>query len=169
MKLKQQHRIVFLFTCILAILAAAMSVDAAAREFYSWTDENGVVHYGDLPPKGQSVQTIQDDVSDRPGNTGPETDSDAAIADDTEGEDDGPVKSLAQQRREELAKARKEKREAQAEMDRMCDIHRKARDGIEPTRRVFYTDENGERTRLDNDQRLALLKQAKDFLAKNCE
>jgi hypothetical protein len=39
---------------------------------------------------------------------------------------------------------------------------------MEPARRVFYTDDQGESVRMDDDQRMALIDESKAFLAKNC-
>ena len=39
---------------------------------------------------------------------------------------------------------------------------------VEPNRRIFYTDESGENVRMDDDKRIALVEESKDFLTKNC-
>ncbi|MFB3079539.1 MAG: hypothetical protein ACE1Y4_16190, partial [Lysobacterales bacterium] len=72
-------------------------------------------------------------------------------------------------RREKIAKNRKERREAQATMDRLCVDHRERLASIEPRRRVTYTDESGERVRMDDDKRIALVEESKDFLTENCD
>jgi hypothetical protein len=40
---------------------------------------------------------------------------------------------------------------------------------IEPSRRVFYTDESGETVRLDDERRVGLVEESKAFLAGNCK
>ena len=174
MKQKQEYPIVVLLTCMMALLANAMSGSAVAGELYSWTDENGVVHYGDVPPNGQTAQIIKDRETRAPGaaGTAPGPDGnqpDAAIEDDEDGTAASPPQSFADQRREMIAKSRKEQREAQAEVERMCAKHSERLAGVEPRRRIFYTDENGESIRMDDDERTALVEESRDFIAKNCD
>ena len=80
-----------------------------------------------------------------------------------------PPQSIADAKREEIANRRKQKREKQAEMDHLCAQHRTRLAGVEPNRRVFYKDESGETVRMDDDKRIALVEESKDFLAKNCD
>jgi hypothetical protein len=68
-----------------------------------------------------------------------------------------------------MSKEREERREAQAEADRMCALHRQRLEQMEPARRVFYTDEAGESVRMDDDRRMGLIEESKEFIAKNCE
>ena len=87
---------------------------------------------------------------------------------DAHEQETSPPQSIADAKREEIAKNRKERREKQAEMDRMCAQHRVRLASVEPNRRVFYTDESGENVRMDDDKRIALVEESKDFLTKNC-
>jgi hypothetical protein len=178
MKQKRQVRIVVLLTFLMAFLANVLSGSAVAGDLYSWTDENGVLHYSDMPPNGQSVQTVKDKASPPPstyesnsvpGSTQPDTAIDAMTGEEGEGAEDSPPQSFADARREQIAKNRKERREAQAEMDRMCEIHRKTLANVEPSRRVMYKNEKGEVMRMDDDKRIALVKESKAFIAKNCD
>jgi hypothetical protein len=167
-----------LLTFLTVFLANALSGSAVAADLYSWTDENGVLHYGDMPPNGQSVQAVKDKASPPPStyeansvpdSTRADTAIDAMAGENGEGAEDSPPQSFADARREQIAKNRKERREAQAEMDRMCEIHRKTLANIEPSRRVMYKNEKGEVMRMDDDQRIAMVKESKAFIAKNCD
>jgi len=40
---------------------------------------------------------------------------------------------------------------------------------MEPSRRVFYTDESGQTVRMDDEERVSLVKEDKEFIAKNCK
>jgi hypothetical protein len=40
---------------------------------------------------------------------------------------------------------------------------------IEPSRRVFFTNEQGETERLDDEQRVAMVERAKALIAENCD
>ncbi len=41
--------------------------------------------------------------------------------------------------------------------------------GTEPYRRVIVTNDKGETERLDDSQRMEIVKESKDFIAKNCK
>ncbi len=178
MKQQQQCRIVFMLVCMVAFLVIAVSGSVVAREIFSWTDENGIMHYSDFPPGGQQAQII--DVGKThapstiraypdPGDTRPDTVSEAVTMDDADGQESGPSLSIADAKREQMAINRKKRREAQAEVDRMCVQHRQRLARVEPHRRVFYTDESGETVRMDDDKRIALVEESRDFLANNCD
>ena len=178
MKQQQQYRIVLLITCMMTLLVSVMSGSAVAREVYTWTDANGVVHYSDKPPDGEKAQTVNIWGTRRsgstraepdPGDTQPDAASDAVVKDDTGGQESTTPQSLADAKREQIARDREERRETQAEMDRMCAKHGERLASVEPHRRVFYTDESGETVRMDDDKRIALVEESRDFLAKNCD
>jgi len=178
MKQQQHYTIVIFLTCMAALQLGVFSGNAVAGEVFRWTDENGVVHYGDRPPEGQKTQTIGIPQAHRSGNAGssqspdeapPGSDSSAADAPNASGEQDDPPLSLADQMREQMAANRKEKRESREEMERMCAKHRSRLTQIEPARRVFYTDENGQSVRMDDDVRMSLIEEDKTFIAQNCE
>lgn len=178
MKQQQKCRSVFLLTCLVPLLAIAMGGSVAAKEIFSWTDENGILHYSDMLPRGQKAQIVEVEKTYRnstsqadatPGDTQPDTDIDSAIEDLTDGEETSEPLSLADAKREQMARHRKERREARAEDDRMCAKHRARLASVEPHRRVFYTDESGETVRMDDDKRISLVEESRDFLADNCD
>ena len=178
MKQQQKCRSVFSLTCMVPLLAIAMSGGVAAKEIFSWTDENGILHYSDMPPGGQNVQIIEVGKTQRnsttkayatPGDTQPDPDSDAVIEDLPDGQETSEPLSIADAKREQIARNRKERREAQAEMDHLCAKHRARLASVEPRRRVFYTDERGETVRMDDDKRISLVEESRDFLAENCD
>ena len=77
--------------------------------------------------------------------------------------------SLADQRREQMTTDREKKRETREELERMCAKHRQRLTQMEPARRVFYTDENGQSVRMDDDLRISLIEEDKAFIAENCK
>jgi hypothetical protein len=178
MKQKIQHRMVVFLTSMAVLLLSVISGNAVAGEIYSWTDKNGVVHFGDRPPEGQKTQIVVVPQAPRssnawanpsPDDAQPGSDSSAADATKLPDEEEEAPMSLADQRREQLAKDRKEKREAGEEMERMCAKHRRRLTQMEPARRVFYTDEKGQSVRMDDDLRLELIEEDKAYIAENCE
>lgn len=158
-------------TAIALILTAALACvwlnSAAATEVYTWTDEEGVVHFSDSPlPSGDS-EKINVEGAYMPGTTGAY--SSAADTANSPAGDGESQQSAARQRREELAKTRDDRREAQAEIEQLCTRHRARLEQVEPARRVFITDENGESVRLDDGQRMEMINESRDYIAKNCE
>ncbi len=67
-----------------------------------------------------------------------------------------------------MAKDREERMKEQAETERLCGLHKQRLEQVEPARRVFYTNEKGEPVRMDDEQRVRLVEESKDFLEKNC-
>ena len=175
MKQNIQHRIVVILTCMAAILLGVTSGNTIADEVFRWTDENGVVHFGDRPPEGQQTQTIVVPQTHRSGSAGAglSHDADRPVNDrnaaDVPGEQDTAPLSLADQKREQIATDRRERRETREETERMCAKHRQRLTQMEPARRVFYTDENGQSVRMDDDVRMDLIEEDKAFIAKNCK
>jgi len=168
-----QHRTEILF--VLAILAGFCWVSAVgAAEVYTWKDQDGVTHFSDMPPESGNAQQIEVEEAYYPGSSGAYTDSAAGSSEPgTSGEDDNPMtenpQKLADQRREQLAEYRQEKKEAKAETDALCEQNRRLLERLEPARRVFYTNEQGEEVRMDDEQRVGLVEEAKDFIANNCK
>jgi hypothetical protein len=178
MKHNIQHGIVVFLTCLTALLLGVIGGNSAANEVFKWTDENGVVHFGDRPPEGQKTQIIdipQASSSNNawatpsPDDAQPGSDSSAADATKLPGEEEEAPMSLADQRREQIATDRKERREEREETERMCAKHRQRLTQMEPARRVFYTDETGQSVRMDDDVRMDLIAEDKAFIAENCK
>ena len=157
---------------LISAVAVASTAPARASEVYTWTDENGVVHYSDAPRADRAAKIVEVDEEIQPDSEDAYADpaeADSPPAEDVDaGEEDTP-KTPAQEAREKLARERAERREAQAETDRLCALHRQRLERMEPARRVFYTDEQGESVRLDDDRRLELIDESRDFLADNCD
>jgi hypothetical protein len=145
---------------------------ACAKEVYTWKDKNGVTHFSDLPPASGNSQLIQVEDVYSPGSAGAHPVEDTAGA-GPPGENDEPMtenpQTLAQQLRDQLASDRKERKEARVESAALCEKNRQFLARIEPARRVMYTNEQGEEVRMDDEQRVNLIKEAEDFIAKNCK
>ena len=144
---------------ILLTLACLVPLHLTAAEVWTWTDENGVVHYGEVPPENIKATLLGEDQVSIPTLSG----NDPASGTPAEGE-----KSYAQQRREDIAKEKKDRRTSQAEIQEHCDFHRKRLAEVEPVRRVIYTNDEGEAVRMDDNERLALVDESKAFLEEYC-
>lgn len=145
-----------------------------ATEVYTWTDEDGIVHFSDSPPENGEPRTITVEGAYKPGTTGAypvpaaSAETEATAAADAESTEEPPL-TAAQQRREDMARGRQERQEAQQEIDRMCGLHRQRLAQMEPARRVFYTNEAGEQVRMDDDERMGMIEESRSFVEKNCD
>jgi hypothetical protein len=157
--------------CLALLLVTCSSIDVSAAEIYSWTDENGTLHYSDTPPANGEMATLEVEEIYRPGTADttatPADEPEAASATGPEEEPAAPL-SAAQQRREKLAEDRAERRAKEAETEQLCARHRQRLEQMEPARRVFYTDAEGESVRMDDDLRMSLIDESRDYLDKNC-
>lgn len=161
---------------LLALVTGILSANALAGEIYKWTDENGTVHFVDRPPIGQQAQTIATPEVVPPDNdeAEPEPETQEAVpaeaAIDTAPGEEEPVQlSAAQALREKWANDKKERHEAQAEIEIMCQKHSKRLSQMEPARRVFYTNEQGESVRMDDELRVRLIDESRSYINENCD
>jgi hypothetical protein len=156
---------------LIVSLAVAWSSASTAAEVYTWTDDDGTVHYSDTPRATGQMETLEVEEIYRPGSVaGPAAPAGVpTVTPEASPEAEAEVTlSAAEQRRQDIASERSERREQQAEVERLCGLHRQRMEQMEPARRVFYVDEQGESVRMDDEQRMALIDESKDFLAKNC-
>ena len=147
-----------LLTAILVGAVLIATADLQAREMYRWTDENGVVHFSDQKPPGQQdfqTQTVPDD---------PQPQADNPYAAPVAAEQP----SVAQQRREDIAQQKRQAREEKAERDAQCAAWRAEVERLEPNRRVFFTNEEGETERMDDVERVERVASLKDQIAQHC-
>ena len=153
---------------MLAGLIAAcgsLATDAmAAEEIYRWVDENGEVHFGDLPPENTAAEQV---------NIKPYQNQEAATgsgptkaATDEFGD---PLPSYAQQLRDERTKKRREQEEQKLITDEACAQRRKIVSQLEPSTRVMIQLEDGTVTRMDDDERVKTLDEAKTYIEQNCK
>lgn len=161
-----KHTIRFVRVLLAGMLCLPLSA-ALATEVYTWTDSDGVIHFSDRQPQDQAAQTLDVDEVYRPGTTdayrasGQRTDAPSPEA-------GGEALSPAQELRMQLAEQRAERREEQAEKELWCDRYRERLARLEPARRVYYTNEEGEEVRMDDDQRVALIEESRQFISENC-
>jgi hypothetical protein len=146
-----------MMTAVVLILVFAGTL-AEAQKMYKWTDENGVVHFSETPPPGQEVESSNIPAGAEKLGQDPTTLSPVA---DTQG--------MAQQRRDEIAQKRELAQAENSAREAQCAAKRAEVARLEPHRRVFYTDENGETVRMDDQVRVDRVAAAKQFIRENCE
>jgi len=158
--MKPDPRTIFV---LLAIVVAVAATEAPAKELYRWTDENGVVHFSDKKPPGNQAYQSQVVTDEAP--VPAEADSPAVAEGEAEAE---ALHNVAQQRREEIARKKQEARQEQAERSTQCAAWQAEVDRLEPSRRVYYTNEAGETERMDDVQRVETVARLKEQIAANC-
>ncbi len=139
---------------LLCLFVAAIG-QAQDKKMYSWTDENGTVHFSETQPEGQDVREQSIPQGAPPATNNPYQDVDA-----------GP--SYAQQRRDEIAQKSDEALANKAIKDMECTAWQAEVDRLEPNRRVFYTNDQGETVRMDDVERTNRVANLKSQIAKNC-
>ena len=142
------------------VIAMTIASGAAANELYKWTDENGNVHYEDRPTGAATEERLHmtynrtDSGAVRP-RTQARVDARAARED---------AKSAAAEAQKEAA----ENANLAAERAQKCEKSRARLEGYLQARRVYRTDENGERVYLDDVQRQEARKKAEEQIAEFC-
>ena len=148
-------------TGLLAVLVfGTAGQPVPATEIHTWKDKDGVVHFSDTRPADTATQTIEIDEARQ-----------ASIAAAPSAIPEGTGEQLpnaAQQRRQEIADARAAQREEREKSEAMCQRHRQRLEQMEPARRVYYRDEDGQEVRMDDIQRVSLIEESRNFIAENC-
>jgi len=149
--------ILYLSLTVVFFLSVAGSAFGQSKQMYSWTDENGVVHFTDSRPAGQEVT-----VHDIPDSEPP---AESDLQEQYEAVDE---LSPGQQRREEITQQRQEAQAAANESEAACAEMRDRVERLEPHRRVFIVNEEGETVRMDDVERTDRVAEAKAFIEENC-
>lgn len=142
-------------TTLVFCLCWAALASAQSQKMYKWTDEDGVVHFSDSMPEGQTFEEQNLPAASQPANAKPD-------------EQDNTAPSIAQQRRDEIARKHQEAKAADAANDARCAALQAEVDRLEPNRRVFFTNEDGETERMDDVERTDRVAELKDQIARDC-
>lgn len=127
-----------------------------AQQMYTWTDDNGVVHFSDVEPQGQSAQEQQIPLNESPGGPDPYATQDGS----------GP--SYADQRRQQIAESGQAAEQNKARNSARCASWQAEVNRLEPNRRVYSTNDQGETERMDDVQRTNRVAELKSQIAQNC-
>jgi outer membrane protein TolC len=144
----------------LTLCGGAMVNEAMANEIYKWTDEEGNVHYQDLPTGAPSEVRV--------GISYKRTDKSAI--------------QQRQQARVDSQIARQERRDAADDADRdaakeaaaavaqqkQCESYRASLERYAQSQRLYREGTDGERTYLDDNEMTQARKRLEDHIAKNC-
>ena len=151
---------------MMVLAGASSTLQAQSSQVYTWTDENGVVHFVDTPPENPNAVSIEVPEAYRPGSAGAYPEADATT--EADAEDPALVENYADQKRQQLAQAREQAQAEQSERASACAQARARLAQIEPSRRVYYTNDQGETVRLDDEERVRLVAEAKLVAEENC-
>jgi hypothetical protein len=169
------NRISIVISFLILVLMFCINAHAQNTSVYSWTDKDGVVHFSDMAPGPDEAQDaeIQETRVAAPGGTSPDQEpADAQTLNNEVVEDpgDGTEEELsyADQKRAEMQANREAANKKAAERDRMCLQARDQVARLEPSRRVFYTNEEGETARMDDDERVKAVEEAKRVMSEYC-
>jgi len=143
-----------------AIAALTLAASAMANEIYKWTDEDGNVHYGDRPSGAATEERLA--------LTYGRTDSGAlqqrtdAFAEATAAREE--ARSAAKAAEQEAA----EQAAAEAQKAERCDGARARLESYLQSRRLYRTNDSGEREYLDDSQTQQARKKAEDQVTQFC-
>lgn len=138
-----------------ACLLLAAGPLAAAAEVYRWVDEKGQVHYSQNPPPGVSAQPV-----------GPPPPASAAPNQDSLNQALESEKSRAPERNAEAERTA----QAKQQLDQQCRQTREQLAYMEEktARRLGTTDDNGNVSRVTEEQFQARTAELKAFISEHC-
>lgn len=149
----------------LAVILSLLVSPPLLAEIYKWTDENGVTHYTQTPPPSGQEAEIEDLPEASPGQGLGEP----GDASDSEPGTQSEQPSAADLQRQRLATQARLTAEEYAANQAMCEEARQELAEIEPSRRVYYTNEDGETVRMDDEERVNEVKRLRNVLSANCQ
>lgn len=149
------------FALLLAALAASTPGAAVAGEIYKWTDDDGIVHFGDRPSGSESETVIA--LSTEPTNRAQvqarakprgeartaSTNEEAAAT--PEGPTEEELRAEAEQRAEK------------------CSLFKERLQKFVTSRRLYRQDENGERVYLDEEETIAARAKVQEQVLEYCK
>ena len=144
--------------CAVAALTVAPGV--MANEIYKWTDADGNVHYEDRPTGAPNEERI-DITYRRTDYSVVRRRIDARLDAQAEREEARSIAAAAEQEAAENAAADAERKQA-------CERSRARLESYTQARRLYRTDDAGERVYLDDTQRQEARRKVEDQVAEYC-
>lgn len=153
----------------LMVLLMMFGINAYA-EINKWVDENGRIHYSDLPPP-VSVKTKQlhtSSGSSDSADTSGETASSEPAAPKTIAEREAELRKAQQAKKDAADKAAKEQADEEAGKD-YCDQAKLSLKALQEGMRIAQIDANGERSYLDDEQRQQRIAKTQQDISRHCK
>lgn len=143
-----------------AVVAMTIAGGAMADEIYKWTDENGIVHYEDRPSGAATEERLQLTYN-RTDSVAVQRRVQARVESRTAREE---AKAAAAESQKEAA----ENAAVAAERSKKCENSRARLESYLQSRRLYRTDDNGERVYLDDEQRQEARHKAEEQISEFC-
>ncbi len=147
----------YLAIAVALILAVTAAGAAVAGDIFKWTDEDGNVHFGDVPVSAESEKVA---IQSQPTNP-------ARVQANVQSRADAAAKAAEA----EAAPAGPSPEELQAQADaraEKCSKYRAQLQSFVTSRRLYRHDENGERVYLDEGETQAARERAENQVQDNC-
>jgi hypothetical protein len=153
---------------------AALPVGNAAAQQYKWTDKDGKVQYGDVPPAGARATPLKGPMSQpSPPPPAPKSEASGAATKEASKGPLTPAEQEADYRKRQLEaqksreKEEKSMQDAQAKRDNCANSQEQLR-VLESGQKYSRTDARGERYYLEDDQRAAEIAKARKLVGDWC-
>lgn len=145
---------------LLGALLTAVTISPAlqaAGKFYKWTDESGVVHYGEKPPVDSKATVINVNVG--------------RASDEAEQSPEAKSAALDAAREKEAATAERQRitSENSEIVKENCKIYQQNLSALKNSARIREKDPNGEYRYLTDEEKAERTKAAEAYLQENCQ
>ncbi len=140
---------------IAGALALMIAMPALANDIYKYVDEDGTVHYVDRPTGAASEERVAFVARSR-------------TASPSQSDDSGPDWRERRESRQDEKRAAEEEASQQAEREKLCQQSRDRLQQYNQARRLYRTDEQGERVYLDEEQVREARQKVADLIEENC-
>jgi len=154
----------YLLICLMLVSTNAFSA------LNKWVDENGRVHYSDVPPPPEAKTKI---LRTTPGTTSPKREeepsaSNAPAAPKTIAEREAELKKAQQAKKEAADKAVKQQADAEAKKT-YCDGLQQNLRGLQEGLRIVEVDAAGNRSFMEDEQRQQRIAKTQQDISANCK
>jgi hypothetical protein len=156
-----------IFSIAIVVGLAALSIGGAAAQQYKWTDRDGKVQYGDVPPSGANATPLK---GPRTAPAAPAADpaaKDAAKGPLTPAEQEAEFRKRQAESQKGREKEEKAAQDAQAKRENCANAQEQLR-VLESGQRYARTDAKGERYYVDDNQRAAETARARKSVGEWC-
>jgi len=143
-----------------AVMAMTFAGGAVANEIYKWTDAEGNVYYEDRPTGAETEERL-DITYQTTNNSAVQKRVQKRVDAQTARQEADSVAAAAQQEAADNAAA-------DADRQMKCDNSRARLESYLQSRRMYRTDENGQRVYLDDEQRQEARQKAEDQISEFC-
>ena len=145
------------FACALSIAATGTLL---ASEIYKWTDEEGIVHFGDLPTGAAGEEHLA--IRSRP--TDP-----ARVQAEAQTLVDARTLSAEEETTAPQGPTPEELRAETREREEKCNKYRDRQTNFTRSRRIYRMDENGERVYYDEQEMQVARTELDDLVEEYCD